>query len=93
MKTEWTQQHGCGGNDDDPKKTNCILVLQYMCQDIISDSTDLNRLRDGLNTNQQGYTEMGADDKDSAQQRKTNNVNLNTGLQEPWEWYKLLTSI
>ncbi len=87
LKTEWTEQHGCGGNDDDPIKTNCAVVLQYMCQDVISDKTNLDRLRDGLNTNQQGYTEMGAEDKNSSLQRKLNNVNADVGLQEPWEWY------
>jgi len=30
---EWTNQHGCGGNEaSDPQKTNCDLVIQYMCQ-------------------------------------------------------------
>ena len=29
---EWTNQHGCGGNEDtDPHKQNCNLVLQFMC--------------------------------------------------------------
>jgi hypothetical protein len=58
-----------------------------MCQDVISDKTNLDRLRDGLNTNQQGYTEMVAEDKNSSLQRKLNNVNADVGLQEPWEWY------
>ena len=31
---EWTNQHGCGGNqDNDPHKLNCNLVLQYMVLD------------------------------------------------------------
>ena len=30
---EWTNQHGCGGDEDsDPHKLNCNIVLQYMCQ-------------------------------------------------------------
>ena len=30
---EWTNQHGCGGDEDsDPHKLNCNVVLQYMCQ-------------------------------------------------------------
>lgn len=34
MDIEWTNQHGCGGNEaNDPHKQNCNLVLQYMCQD------------------------------------------------------------
>eukprot|EP00043_Microstomoeca_roanoka_P013944 m.137221 g.137221 ORF g.137221 m.137221 type:complete len:750 (-) comp15888_c0_seq3:485-2734(-) len=32
LSVEWTNQHGCGGNDhNDPHKLNCNLVLQYMC--------------------------------------------------------------
>ena len=34
MQIEWTNQHGCGGNEDnDPHKLNCNVVLQYMLQD------------------------------------------------------------
>ena len=34
LSVEWTNQHGCGGNEDtDPHKQNCNLVLQYMCQE------------------------------------------------------------
>ena len=34
LRVEWTNQHGCGGNEDtDPHKMNCNLVMQYMCQD------------------------------------------------------------
>ena len=34
MEIEWTNQHGCGGNEDtDPHKQNCNLVMQFMCQD------------------------------------------------------------
>ena len=34
LTIEWTNQHGCGGNEDnDPHKLNCNLVIQYMVQD------------------------------------------------------------
>ena len=34
MTVEWTNQHGCGGNElNDPQKQNCHMILQYMCQD------------------------------------------------------------
>lgn len=34
LEIEWTNQHGCGGNEnEDPHKQNCNLVLQYMCQE------------------------------------------------------------
>ena len=33
MHVEWTNQHGCGGNEDtDPHKQNCELVMQFMCE-------------------------------------------------------------
>ena len=36
LKLEWTNQHGCGGNEDsNPQKQNCVLVLQYACQENI----------------------------------------------------------
>lgn len=32
MTIEWTNQHGCGGNEHgDPHKLNCDIILQYMC--------------------------------------------------------------
>ncbi len=35
---EWTNQHGCGGNeDDDPHKLNCNIVIQYMVMDATED--------------------------------------------------------
>ena len=34
LTVEWTNQHGCGGDEDkSPHKLNCNLVLQFMCQD------------------------------------------------------------
>ncbi len=34
LTVEWTNQHGCGGNEDsDTHKLNCNLVIQYMVQD------------------------------------------------------------
>lgn len=41
LQVEWTNQHGCGGNEDnDPHKLNCNLVLQYMVQDYDGTSQD-----------------------------------------------------
>ena len=32
LSVEWTNQHGCGGNEaTDPQALNCNIVLQYMC--------------------------------------------------------------
>ena len=34
LMVEWTNQHGCGGNEDtDPHKLNCNMVIQYMVLD------------------------------------------------------------
>ena len=36
---EWTNQHGCGGNEDnDPHKLNCNIVIQYMVIDYDRDT-------------------------------------------------------
>lgn len=62
-----------------------------MCQEI-KNKNDLDRLRDGLTTIRQDYTQMGTttgveNDKNAYQQRKSNDVKLDRGLHEPWEWY------
>ena len=45
MEIEWTNQHGCGGNEDtDPHKQNCNLVMQFMCQDESINQSELNKL-------------------------------------------------
>jgi len=52
LSMEWTNQHGCGGDDQsDPHKTNCNIVIQYMCEN----PTETDRamklsLRDGTTT-------------------------------------------
>lgn len=39
---EWTNQHGCGGNEDtNPQKQNCQMILQYMCQDDVDSPTGI----------------------------------------------------
>jgi hypothetical protein len=89
LKLEWADQHGCGGNENsDPTKQNCLLVIQYMCQTQSDYSDDnLNRLRDGLVTTSQAYTNMNNDTLAANQQRKQNDVKLIQALNEPWEWY------
>ena len=40
LTIEWTNQHGCGGNeDDDPNKLNCNIVIQYMVSDVCDAGT------------------------------------------------------
>ena len=92
MKIEYTQQHGCGGRSTvDTLKTNCVNVLQYMCQDANTDSNDLNLLRDGINTNQQDYSNANANvnlnNMDDYNKAKNNDVKIERGLHETWDWY------
>lgn len=62
-----------------------------MCQTKTDyDENNLDRVRDGLNTNTQDYTAINTNDQETAAQidaRKQNNVKLDRGLQEPWQWY------
>jgi len=59
LTVEWTNQHACGGNEqDDPQKVNCNIVIQYMCDADSSDTVGINgdramtvALRNGGNTN------------------------------------------
>lgn len=91
LDVEWTNQHGCGGNEDThPQKKNCQLIMQYMCQDEVSSATGTdNTLRNGVETQKQDYslpqslTETVSDKNN----RKNNNVKSERGLQESWEWY------
>jgi len=56
---EWTNQHGCGGNEDtNPHKLNCNVVIQYM--DVDPKEEAFGKLseggfRDGTNTNTQNF--------------------------------------
>jgi hypothetical protein len=59
LQVEWTQQHGCGGNElTDPNILNCNMVLQYACdsdntlQSFSVDTAMQVALRDGTTTNQ-----------------------------------------
>ncbi len=75
----------------DPTNVNCDLVIQYMCQPQMSTdkSSDLDRIRDGLATQQQAYTEATSQNPTASEDlaRKKANVDLNLGLHEPWDSY------
>ena len=85
---EWTNQHGCGGNeDDDPHKLNCNLVLQYMVQDY-----------DGMS--QDGR--WGWDDKEAGLANNSYKFNfffffffffLVTDSNDDTEWYRLRNGV
>ncbi|EDO37140.1 predicted protein [Nematostella vectensis] len=90
LTMEWTNQHGCGGNEDsDPHKMNCQLVLQYMCQEDVS-SRQQDTLRNGAKTNTQGYsaTDKGSQESEAQYKgRKNGNVKSDYVMHEAWEWY------
>lgn len=95
LSMEWTNQHGCGGNEgSDPQKLNCDIIIQYMCQ-----TTDglqaaggklktvaapmipgAESLRDGANTNTPNTI---TDSEDTA----TITSNLNKGHHESEQYY------
>ncbi|RNA39225.1 DD3-3-like [Brachionus plicatilis] len=88
LNIEWTDQHGCGSDDQDhSSKQNCALVLQYMCQSRDQDDNNLDRIRDGLNTNSQQFTQMVQDTFDQNSQRKQTDVKMDRALHEPWQYY------
>ncbi|KAL4227006.1 hypothetical protein ACF0H5_014982 [Mactra antiquata] len=88
---EWTNQHGCGGNEDtDPQKQNCNMVLQYMCEDAVENIPPLKQqMKDGTSTNTMEYTPPPNMDETKAAVNNRRNGNLDTsrGLQESWESY------
>ena len=65
LPIEWTNQHGCGGNENsNPNKLNCHVVLQYMCQQSDGNGAVLNtdkvsRIKDGTDTGTSSYTPPG----------------------------------
>ncbi|XP_059178656.1 protein DD3-3-like [Physella acuta] len=85
LTIEWTNQHGCGGNDNtSPNKQNCVLLLQYMCEDE-PDSPTVDSMRNGVTTNTQDFTKPTKTTLGS--ERKTKDVKTDRGLHEPWDWY------
>ncbi|XP_072175305.1 protein DD3-3-like [Diadema setosum] len=88
---EWTNQHGCGGDEDtDPHKLNCNIVIQYMCQPNANTAQgNDDTIRNGENTNTQNHTPRNNanENQNQAANRKNNNVQANRFLQEQWENY------
>ncbi|XP_060579853.1 protein DD3-3-like [Ruditapes philippinarum] len=91
LTIEWTNQHGCGGNEDtDPQKQNCNMVLQYMCEDAMENIPALKeQIRDGTSTQTMEYTPPAGMDETKAQviTRKNGALDTSRGLQEAWEMY------
>ncbi len=88
LLVEWTSQHGCGAKSDQDEvaKVNCDLILQFMCQEDM-DETSPDRIRDGVETGSQGYTQMTGDSKGEHLARKRGDVDVKKGLMESWESY------
>ncbi|XP_072025685.1 LOW QUALITY PROTEIN: protein DD3-3-like [Amphiura filiformis] len=87
---EWTNQHGCGGNEDsDPHKLNCNMVIQYLCHEDNLGAADTDRLRDGTSTDTQKHTRIKDLDETpaNARDRRDGDVDQDECLQEPWDWY------
>ncbi|XP_064604875.1 protein DD3-3-like [Liolophura sinensis] len=92
LMVHWTNQHGCGGNEDtDPQKQNCNLLLQYMCQEDTDTPTGTkDTLRNGVQTAKQDYTKPSATEtKSQMNNRRNQNVKSQRGLHEPWSWYDM----
>ena len=91
LTVEWTNQHGCGGNEDtDPWKPNCNIVIQVMLQDVTTlDSTnDATRIHDGTNTNTQAYQNPSSTGETYAQyQSRVAQVTVERGLHESFDYY------
>lgn len=92
LTIEWTNQHGCGGNEDtDPHKLNCNIVIQYMCQPNVDSPTgtkDEDVFRNGVETSTPDYTKPQKNENaNKARSRRRNNANIKRVLHEPWAWY------
>ncbi|XP_055882286.1 protein DD3-3-like isoform X2 [Biomphalaria glabrata] len=86
LTLEWTNQHGCGGNSaNSQQKQNCMLILQYMCQD--NDPSADDYIRNGVETTTSQYTKPTKDTFADTKNRKSNDVKIGRGLHEPWDWY------
>ena len=89
LTIEWTNQHGCGGNeDDDPNKLNCNIVIQYMVSDVCDAGTDKDCLRNGVNTGTQTHTPPASLTETPAQfANRKNAVDQSQGLHETFDYY------
>jgi hypothetical protein len=92
LRVEWTAQHGCGGSDaSDPSNVNCDLIIQYMCRPQLAANkpSESDRIRDGLSTQRQKFTEATAPAPTVAEDlaRKQADVSAELGLHESWDSY------
>lgn len=92
---EWTNQHGCGENEDsNPNKCNSNMVLQMKCEphDDTDPAPQKTTMRDGTTTNTQDYNNPNNNENEQQYaQRKNNNVKTDRAYHEPHEWYDKCT--
>ena len=91
LNIEWTNQHGCGGNEDkDPHKMNCNLVIQYLCQkDSMYPNNHKEKVKNGRTTTTPTFTGGRVGEKRSATiSRMNSNLNVDRVLQEQWQTYE-----
>merc|ERR1712038_50608 len=97
MHVEWTNQHGCtgleGAGENTPHKSNCNLVLQYMCQED-PENADLDTIRNGATTGRPKYGNRPSrsrgdfdETEEEYEARKAANVDTTRGLHEGFAWY------
>jgi len=90
LNIEWTNQHGCGGDEDkDPHKLNCNIVIQYLCQDDAAVPVNNKlKVRDGQRTNTPAFSGGNRNEVRSQELRRMyRNLNYNDVLHEQWLWY------
>jgi len=85
MTFEWTNQHGCGGNEHgDPHKLNCDIILQYMCVPTMDRSTT-----DDYLTRTEGSTfrmDRDAADHTLPSEHVGQTVNMDAGVPNSADW-------
>lgn len=87
---EWTNQHGCGGNEGDKPQVNmiCQYIIQFMCQ---PEGTTNDTMRDGTSTDRQDYEPYRhhnlPESAEKYEERKAKNVKADRGLHERHEWH------
>jgi hypothetical protein len=95
LPVEWTNQHGCGGNEpNDPHKLNCDILLQYMCQTTDGTQGTDGQLKPpptgvipGSESLRDGFITSTPDTLNSITDSQTITNNLNKGHQESERYY------
>eukprot|EP00731_Ephydatia_muelleri_P011690 Em0006g584a len=92
LTIEWTNQHGCGGNEDtDPHKLNCNIVIQMMVQDNVelTATNKASRVHDGTATDTQTFTPPASRTTETNAQHKAraDQASLTRGLHESFDYY------